>query len=83
MLTVMHQIALMKTFADDESYNSGHGHAYKEYGVDPEKGAVVVVRPDHCELPIIQCTDCWTELTCGRCCQGFEDRGRRVPEWLL
>ncbi|KAK4448987.1 putative monooxygenase [Podospora aff. communis PSN243] len=39
--------SLMKTFADDESYNSGHGHAYKEYGVDPEKGAVVVVRPDH------------------------------------
>ncbi|KAK0646770.1 FAD binding domain-containing protein [Cercophora newfieldiana] len=39
--------SLMKTFADDESYNSGHGHAYKEYGVDPEQGAVVVVRPDH------------------------------------
>jgi phenol 2-monooxygenase len=29
----------MKTFADDESYNSGHGHAYSEYGVDPEQGA--------------------------------------------
>lgn len=39
----------MKTFADDESYNSGHGHAYKEYGVDPEQGAVVIVRPDQCE----------------------------------
>lgn len=31
---------------DDESYNSGHGHAYDFYGVDPKQGAVVVVRPD-------------------------------------
>jgi phenol 2-monooxygenase (NADPH) len=65
-------IALMKTFADDESYNSGHGHAYKEYGVEPEKGAVVVVRPDHCEFPS-QHEGRWTELTCIRCCQGPED----------
>ena len=37
-------------FVDDESYNSGHGRAYKAFGIDPEKGALVVVRPDHCEL---------------------------------
>ena len=37
---------LHKTFIDDASYNSGHGHAYQAYGVDPERGAIVVVRPD-------------------------------------
>lgn len=37
---------LHKTFVDDESYNSGHGHAYEKYGVDVNEGAVVVVRPD-------------------------------------
>lgn len=37
---------LHKTFIDDASYNSGHGHAYETYGVDPERGAVVIVRPD-------------------------------------
>lgn len=40
---------LGKIYADDESYNSGHGHAYEAYGVDASKGAIVVVRPDHCE----------------------------------
>ncbi|KAK0623750.1 FAD binding domain-containing protein [Immersiella caudata] len=49
--------SLMKTFADDESYNSGHGHAYKEYGVDPEKGAVVVVRPDQYVAKILKIED--------------------------
>lgn len=33
---------------DDDSYNSGHGHAYEKFGVDPEKGATVIVRPDQC-----------------------------------
>ncbi|KAE8454402.1 hypothetical protein EG329_000024 [Mollisiaceae sp. DMI_Dod_QoI] len=37
---------LHKTFVDDESYNSGHGHAYEKYGVDVNEGAVAVVRPD-------------------------------------
>ncbi|EMD87980.1 hypothetical protein COCC4DRAFT_173359 [Bipolaris maydis ATCC 48331] len=37
---------LHKSFVDDEHYNSGHGHAYEAYGVDPEVGAVVIVRPD-------------------------------------
>jgi hypothetical protein len=40
---------LHKTYVDDEHYNSGHGHAYKSYGVDPNVGAVVIVRPDQCE----------------------------------
>ncbi|KAK3681120.1 FAD binding domain-containing protein [Podospora appendiculata] len=36
-----------KVFVDDESYNSGHGHAYDEYGVDVKRGALIIVRPDH------------------------------------
>lgn len=43
---------LHKTYIDDEHYNSGHGHAYEKYGVDPKVGAVgavVVVRPDQCK----------------------------------
>lgn len=39
---------LHKVFVDDEHYNSGHGHAYEKYGIDPEKGATVIVRPDQC-----------------------------------
>lgn len=35
-----------KVFVDSESYHDGHGHAYEGYGVDPQKGAVVLVRPD-------------------------------------
>ncbi len=41
-------VDLHKTFIDDESYNSGHGHAYDTYGVDVKKGAVAIVRPDQC-----------------------------------
>ncbi|KAI4906508.1 hypothetical protein J4E90_010401 [Alternaria incomplexa] len=37
---------LHKTFIDDDHYNSGHGHAYEKYGVKPDVGAVVIVRPD-------------------------------------
>jgi phenol 2-monooxygenase len=40
---------LHKVYVDDEHYNSGHGHAYERYEVDPTVGAVVVVRPDQCE----------------------------------
>lgn len=40
---------LFKTFVDDESYNSGHGHAYSSYGIDPSRGALVIVRPDQCK----------------------------------
>jgi phenol 2-monooxygenase len=35
-----------KIFVDDMSYHEGHGHAYEGYGVDKEKGCVVVLRPD-------------------------------------
>jgi phenol 2-monooxygenase (NADPH) len=35
-----------KVFVDDVSYHEGHGEAYNKYGVDKEKGAVVVLRPD-------------------------------------
>ncbi|POS71650.1 phenol hydroxylase [Diaporthe helianthi] len=35
-----------KIFVDDESYHEGCGDAYKSYGVDRERGCVVVVRPD-------------------------------------
>ncbi|CAK7206201.1 hypothetical protein SEUCBS139899_008987 [Sporothrix eucalyptigena] len=35
-----------KIFVDDESYHEGHGDAYKNYGIDPAKGAVIVIRPD-------------------------------------
>ncbi|CAE7020571.1 hypothetical protein CFE70_002881 [Pyrenophora teres f. teres 0-1] len=37
---------LHKIYVDDDHYNSGHGHAYQKYGVDPSAGAVVLVRPD-------------------------------------
>ena len=40
---------LHKVFIDDESYHAGHGHAYDFYGVDVEKGAVAIVRPDNCK----------------------------------
>jgi phenol 2-monooxygenase (NADPH) len=35
-----------KIYVDDQSYHEGHGHAYKNYGVDPKKGCVVILRPD-------------------------------------
>ncbi|KAH8896524.1 hypothetical protein GQ53DRAFT_779076 [Thozetella sp. PMI_491] len=38
---------LHKVFFDDESYNSGHGCVYDTYGIWPDEGCVVVVRPDH------------------------------------
>ena len=38
-----------KIFFDDESYNSGHGKAYDFLGIQPEIGAIVIVRPDQRE----------------------------------
>ncbi|KAI0842791.1 putative phenol 2-monooxygenase [Hypoxylon sp. FL0890] len=35
-----------KVFVDDVSYHEGFGDAYTNYGVDKERGCVVVVRPD-------------------------------------
>ncbi|KAK1984192.1 FAD binding domain-containing protein [Colletotrichum cereale] len=37
---------LQNILVDDESYHAGHGQAYAKYGVDPEVGAMVLVRPD-------------------------------------
>jgi hypothetical protein len=42
-----------KIFFDDESYNDGHGHAYDVYGINPGRGAVVVVRPDQCKATFL------------------------------
>ncbi|KAK2611864.1 hypothetical protein N8I77_005185 [Diaporthe amygdali] len=35
-----------KVFVDDDSYHEGYGNAYKNYGVDKDRGCVVAVRPD-------------------------------------
>lgn len=35
-----------KIYADCESWYKGHAHAYDHYGIDRQKGCVVVVRPD-------------------------------------
>lgn len=35
-----------KVYVDDVSYHEGHGEAYKNYGVNPQKGCLVVLRPD-------------------------------------
>ncbi|RHZ63954.1 hypothetical protein CDV55_105486 [Aspergillus turcosus] len=35
-----------KVFVDDQSYHEGHGKAYENYGIDPRRGASVIVRPD-------------------------------------
>ncbi|KAK6209878.1 FAD binding domain-containing protein [Colletotrichum tabaci] len=37
---------LQNIFVDDESYHAGRGEAYAKYGVDPDAGAMVLVRPD-------------------------------------
>ncbi|KAL9112308.1 MAG: hypothetical protein Q9227_003426 [Pyrenula ochraceoflavens] len=35
-----------KIFVDDESYHEGHGQAYENYGVDPQTGCTIILRPD-------------------------------------
>ncbi|KAK4046534.1 hypothetical protein OIV83_005986 [Microbotryomycetes sp. JL201] len=35
-----------KIYADDDSWFSGHGHAYDNLGIDKQRGCLVVVRPD-------------------------------------
>ncbi|KAI1145373.1 FAD binding domain-containing protein [Nemania diffusa] len=37
---------LLKVFVDDEGYDKTHGHAYEAYGIEPNQGVLVVVRPD-------------------------------------
>jgi len=35
-----------KVYVDDETYHEGFGDAYVNYGVDKQRGCVVIVRPD-------------------------------------
>ena len=35
-----------KVFVDDISHHDGHGEAYKNYGINKERGCVVALRPD-------------------------------------
>jgi len=49
IIALTNTIDLHKTFVDDDHYNSGHGHAYDKYGVSPDVGAIVIVRPDQCK----------------------------------
>ena len=52
-----------KIFVDEESLHEGHGRAYEGYGVDPEKGALVVVRPDgYVGLVTELAREGWTEV---------------------
>ncbi|KAL4806807.1 FAD binding domain-containing protein [Aspergillus unguis] len=37
---------LHKIFFDDESYKKVHGHLYDHLGINPEKGIIVIARPD-------------------------------------
>ncbi|KAM0791829.1 hypothetical protein ACM66B_004088 [Microbotryomycetes sp. NB124-2] len=39
-------LAYKKIYVDGPSHHRGHGHAYEAYGIDPDQGAIVVVRPD-------------------------------------
>jgi phenol 2-monooxygenase (NADPH) len=43
------EVGLHKVFVDDESYNSGHGHAFDTLGIDHNTITIVVVRPDQCK----------------------------------
>ncbi|EGG02844.1 uncharacterized protein MELLADRAFT_38407 [Melampsora larici-populina 98AG31] len=36
----------LKIFTDEASYREGHGHAYEKYGINPDVGCMLVVRPD-------------------------------------
>lgn len=35
-----------KIFTDEASYREGHGRAYEKYGINPDVGCMIVVRPD-------------------------------------
>ncbi|KAI0376831.1 FAD binding domain-containing protein [Hypomontagnella monticulosa] len=37
----------LNVYVDEEGYHTPHGHAYEKYGVDPNRGALIIVRPDH------------------------------------
>jgi phenol 2-monooxygenase len=46
-----------KVYVDDESYHEGHGQAYANYGIDPSRGASVIIRPDQYVSWIGEVTD--------------------------
>lgn len=35
-----------KIFVDDQSYHEGHGQLYQNYGIDPQEGCAIIIRPD-------------------------------------
>lgn len=54
-----HKYLAQDTFyVDDASYHSGHGHAYKGYGISTEgDGVLIVVRPDQHVAGVVSLTD--------------------------
>jgi phenol 2-monooxygenase len=42
---------LHKILFDDESYDKAHGHLYDYLGISPQKGTIIIVRPDQCKEP--------------------------------
>lgn len=35
-----------KILVDDESYHEGHGHLFDSFGINPQEGCAVILRPD-------------------------------------
>ncbi|PYH85677.1 hypothetical protein BO82DRAFT_429176 [Aspergillus uvarum CBS 121591] len=46
-----------KIFFDDESYNKGHGHVYEHLGINPERGVIIIVRPDQYVSTVLSLDD--------------------------
>lgn len=59
------ELDLHKVFADDASYNSGHGHAFDTLEISSQRTTIVVIRPDQRELPwSVCCENRANQLTC-------------------
>ncbi|KAJ5756831.1 hypothetical protein N7533_006374 [Penicillium manginii] len=63
-----HTRDLHKIYYDDESHNQGHGHAYDVLGIDPKRGALIIVRPDQYVSAVMDLSD-YTEI--GNFFKGF------------
>ncbi|KAF3384385.1 3-hydroxybenzoate 4-monooxygenase [Penicillium rolfsii] len=48
---------LHKIYYDDESHNQGHGHAYEYLGINPQQGALIIVRPDQYVSAVLDLKD--------------------------
>ncbi|KIV91191.1 hypothetical protein PV10_05755 [Exophiala mesophila] len=48
---------LHKVYIDEMSYNSGDGKAYETFKIDPEQGAIVIVRPDQYVSKVLSIDD--------------------------